>query len=179
MQELYLIIINTEEYKIKKASMKDKENKVTAAFRSKEMISFPNFYYHHHHYQKFVLGYFSIRFAFCTHRSSSVNDGKRDREMKRLPKILSYFSQYLWVINEISRIYEKHPRNQKCSAERLVTVALGLSVVFLNLKMSAFIKEGKSEYLRKKTTRRTGLREEPTKNSICFWDRVRNKNPNN
>ena len=42
-------------------------------------------------------------------------------------------------------------------------MALGLSVVFLNLKMSAFIKEGKSEYLRKKTARRTGLREEPTK----------------
>ena len=53
--------------------------------------------------------------------------------------------------------------NQKYAAERLATVALGLSVVFLNLKMSAFIKEGKSEYLRKKTTRRTGLREEPTK----------------
>ena len=32
MQELYLIIINTEEYKIKKASMKDKENKSDCSF---------------------------------------------------------------------------------------------------------------------------------------------------
>ena len=101
MQELYLIIINTEEYKIKKkASKKEKKKKVTATFRSKEIINFPNFYYHHHRYEKvetqFVLGYFSIRFAFCTHRSSSVNGGKKtDRKIKRLPKILSYFSPYL------------------------------------------------------------------------------------
>ena len=88
MQELYLIIINTEEYKIKKKLLrKTKKTKVTATFRSKEIINFPNFYYHHHRhrrYQKvetqFVLGYFSIRFAFCTHRSSSVNGGNRDRQ---------------------------------------------------------------------------------------------------
>ena len=86
MQELYLIVINNEEYKIKKGSKKDKEKKVTAPFRSKE-INFPKFYYHHHHYHRyqkvetqFVLGYFSIRFAFCTHRSSSVNGGKRGRQ---------------------------------------------------------------------------------------------------
>ena len=87
MQELYLIIINTEEYKIKKLLRKTNTTKVTATFRSKEIINFPNFYYHHHHhhrYQKvetqFALGYFSIRFAFCTHRSLSVNGGKRDRQ---------------------------------------------------------------------------------------------------
>ena len=70
----------------KKFLRKTKKIKVTATFRSKEIINVPNFYYYHHHhsYQKvetqFVLGYFSIRFAFCTHRSSSVKGDKRDRQ---------------------------------------------------------------------------------------------------
>ena len=58
--------------------------------------------------------------------------------------------------------------NQQYAAERLVSVVLGLSVIFLDLKMSAFTKKGKSEYPRKKPTTRRGLREQPTKNSVRF-----------
>ena len=166
---------------------------MTATFRSKDIINFPNFYYHHHHhhhhhrYQKvetqFVLGYFSIRFAFCTHRSSSVKGDKRDRKIKGLPKILTYFSPYLWVINEISRIYENYPWNFWPEIRGGGTCHRGAWIIgrifkFRNVGFHCIMK-GKSEYPRKKPTRRTSLRVEPTKNSIRFWGKDQNKNPNN
>ena len=49
-----------------------------------------------------------------------------------------------------------------------MTVALGFSVIFLNLKMSVFMNCRKSENPRKKLMRRIGLRERQQKTQYAY-----------